>query len=106
MVDVNFGPGSGPIFLSSLSCSGTESSLLNCNAFRYISAHNCDHSKDVGVICECKYNTAIYSQFIIHQQYVCDSCPYIHMQRDVVKVVSLIHLMVTTTGLETHLLKQ
>ena len=47
----SFGAGSGPIFLSNLSCSGNESHIMACP--KYSSAdHNCTHSEDAGVICE------------------------------------------------------
>lgn len=46
-----FGEGSGPIFLSSLVCDGTEASLFECPAFAEIGIHNCLHNQDVGVTC-------------------------------------------------------
>ena len=47
----SFGAGSGPIFLSNLSCSGNESHIMACP--KHSSAdHNCTHSEDAGVICE------------------------------------------------------
>ena len=46
-----FGRGSGDIFLDNLQCSGTEPSLLDCDA-NPIGQHNCDHSDDAGVRCE------------------------------------------------------
>ena len=45
-----FGPGSGPFFLSDLSCIGNESNIAECD-HRSSGAHNCSHSKDVGVVC-------------------------------------------------------
>ena len=47
-----FGPGSGPIFLDELHCSGTEQSLLECNKFTPVGIHMCDHSQDISVHCE------------------------------------------------------
>ena len=44
-----FGPGSGPILLSDLSCIGNESNIAECG---HHSTHNCSHSEDVGVVCE------------------------------------------------------
>ena len=43
-----FGGGTGPIFLNQLGCSGTESSLIDCNQF---AGDFCDHSQDAGVRC-------------------------------------------------------
>ena len=48
-----FGPGTGPIFLDNVGCSGTESSLLNCS-HAGIGNHNCVHSEDAGVRCQSK----------------------------------------------------
>ena len=42
--------GTGQIWLDQVNCTGTESSLFNCNA-NPIGNHNCGHSDDVGVVC-------------------------------------------------------
>ena len=47
----HFGHGTGPIFLDQLGCSGTESSLIDCNRFAGLGLHSCDHSQDAGVRC-------------------------------------------------------
>ena len=47
----HFGHGTGPIFLDRLGCSGTESSLIDCNRFAGLGLHSCDHSQDAGVRC-------------------------------------------------------
>uniref|UniRef100_A0A3B4CPB9 SRCR domain-containing protein n=1 Tax=Pygocentrus nattereri TaxID=42514 RepID=A0A3B4CPB9_PYGNA len=48
--DAHFGPGSGPIWINIVHCSGSESTLKNCRSPEG-GKHDCDHSKDAGVIC-------------------------------------------------------
>ena len=50
-----FGAGTGPIWFDNVKCFGNESSIWDCN-HRGIGTHNCNHTEDVGIICECKYN--------------------------------------------------
>ncbi|CAH1248843.1 DMBT1 [Branchiostoma lanceolatum] len=47
---VNFGPGSGPIWLSDVRCIGNESTILDC-PFK-LRDNDCDHDDDVGVVCD------------------------------------------------------
>ena len=44
----NEGRGTGPIHLNDVICSGTESSILDC---QYITDHDCSHNEDIGVQC-------------------------------------------------------
>ena len=50
------GEGSGPVFLSDLSCSGSEQTLLECPHQIFVGSY-CSHARDVGLRCERKlYN--------------------------------------------------
>uniref|UniRef100_A0A673KL53 SRCR domain-containing protein n=1 Tax=Sinocyclocheilus rhinocerous TaxID=307959 RepID=A0A673KL53_9TELE len=51
--DAHFGPGSGPIWMSFVLCTGTESTLKNCGSTGW-DKNNCDHNGDAGVICSGK----------------------------------------------------
>ena len=45
-----FGPGSGPILLSDLSCIGNESNIAECD--HRTNLHNCTNSEAGGAVCE------------------------------------------------------
>ena len=50
-----FGQGTGPVFLNNIICTGTESSVLDCN-YTWPDVHQCSHLADGGVVCPpCKY---------------------------------------------------
>ncbi|XP_078612623.1 uncharacterized protein LOC144882595 [Branchiostoma floridae x Branchiostoma japonicum] len=53
---VSWGPGTGPIWMDDVKCSGTEPSLEYCDQ-RGWGSHNCDHSEDVGLICDAPVTT-------------------------------------------------
>ena len=46
-----YGAGSGPIFLTDVLCTNSETSLLQCNSDPILSS-GCSHSEDAGVKCE------------------------------------------------------
>ena len=46
-----YGEGSGPVFLSSLGCTGSEDNLLQCPHAVFVGTH-CTHARDVGLRCE------------------------------------------------------
>ncbi|XP_062394474.1 T-cell differentiation antigen CD6 [Sardina pilchardus] len=46
-----FPPGSGPIHLDELNCTGTEQHLWQCRTNRTEHAHDCGHKEDAGVVC-------------------------------------------------------
>ena len=49
-INAHFGASTGPIHISNVQCSGSESGLVNCS---YTSPSvNCGHSDDAGVMCE------------------------------------------------------
>uniref|UniRef100_A0A8C9UXZ2 Soluble scavenger receptor cysteine-rich domain-containing protein SSC5D n=1 Tax=Scleropages formosus TaxID=113540 RepID=A0A8C9UXZ2_SCLFO len=45
-----FGSGEGTIWLDNMQCSGSETSLLDCQ-HGGLGTHNCNHGEDAGVIC-------------------------------------------------------
>ena len=47
-----FGPGSGPIFLADVHCTGSEETLLHCPHSKISLGLYCNHNRDVGVRCE------------------------------------------------------
>ena len=46
-----YGAGSGPIYLTEVLCTSTETSLLRCKSDPILSG-NCSHAEDAGVKCE------------------------------------------------------
>ena len=49
-----FGRGSGEILLDDVGCSGSESTIVNCQ-YRGWGVEDCSHSEDASVICSSKY---------------------------------------------------
>ena len=55
---------SSPIFLSALTCEGTEENILDCERRQHkpIGLHSCDHSQDVAVQCSGEYSSRVDRQ--------------------------------------------
>lgn len=56
-------PGSGPIFLSTLSCSANNDDILGCSRVDLIGITRCSHSQDVYIRCQGKWTMA---QFLMN----------------------------------------
>ncbi|KAK7901780.1 hypothetical protein WMY93_018549 [Mugilogobius chulae] len=54
--DAAFGPGTGPIWMNIVTCTGSETSIIDCLHSAYEN-HYCSHREDAGVTCEGPNNT-------------------------------------------------
>ena len=61
-----FGEGMGPVYLSDLSCTGTEQTLLECSHQVFVGSY-CSHVRDVGLRCERKKITFSYDDYPLHK---------------------------------------
>ena len=55
-----YGPGSGPVWLSHLDCTGNETCLHYCSHGGITSGYYCDHYKEAGVVCKGNF----YKEFL------------------------------------------
>ncbi|XP_073325943.1 scavenger receptor cysteine-rich type 1 protein M130-like [Pagrus major] len=62
-----FGPGSGPIWLDDVRCTGSESKLTQCS-HRGFGSHNCGHQEDASVVCEGKYTFSQLKEMMSHSR--------------------------------------
>ena len=53
-----YGQGTGPILLDNLLCNSRETRLIDC-PHNGIGVHNCIHSEDAGLRCQCKLGNDI-----------------------------------------------
>ena len=61
-----FGQGSGSIWLSSIACTGTESTLASCGHLGFGINSNCFHYEDAGVRCTGTRKESMYNNICIH----------------------------------------
>ncbi|XP_060906299.1 deleted in malignant brain tumors 1 protein-like isoform X2 [Labrus mixtus] len=58
LLNAAFGPGSGPIWLDDVGCSGNETSITECR-HSGLGVHNCNHIEDASVVCEGSNSTVV-----------------------------------------------
>ena len=51
LANASFGRGLGPVHMTSVSCTGDEEILSDCEHRTGIGAINCYHARDAGVVC-------------------------------------------------------
>ena len=68
-----FGQGSGSIWLSVVTCTGTESTLASCGHLGVGITFNCSHHEDAGVKCTGTRNESMYNYALTYV----NTCKYI-----------------------------
>ena len=58
-----FGQGSGPIWLDSVTCTGSESTLASCGHFGLNITRSCNHNEDAGVRCSGEKGLFIHNDY-------------------------------------------
>ena len=56
-----FGQGSGSVWLDSVTCTGNESTLLECGHLGIGVTRSCNHLKDASVVCNGKFSKIFFS---------------------------------------------
>ena len=59
-----FGPGTGEIWLDNVQCQGSEDSIVKCR-HNTVGNHNCRHSEDVGIRCNCESNNIMVNIYLM-----------------------------------------
>ena len=56
-----YGEGSGPIWLDSVTCTSSESTLASCGHLGFNITRSCDHGEDAGVRCSGTPGTYVHT---------------------------------------------
>lgn len=67
-----YGQSPGPILVTQTTCRGTETKLIDCNFDA--DTRNCDHSMDVGVVCQAKRQLLLLSVPVLTGFHVSIEC--------------------------------
>ena len=68
-----FGVATGPVLIDEVRCVGNETRLTNCY-HNGVGTHDCDHSEDVGVLCQirkpqmCGVTFSNFGKYILYMQ--------------------------------------
>ena len=72
-----YGPGTGPIWLDNVACTGSETHLFDCLHSSW-GRHNCGHDEDVSITCDATvYGNAIVTRMWANAQRdgaLCSTC--------------------------------
>jgi len=60
-----FGPGTGPILLDNVGCTGSEARVWDCPNLG-VGTHNCGHPGDASVRCQSKFIRILQGQKLMH----------------------------------------
>ena len=71
-----FGQGSGLVWLDSVTCTGSESTLASCGHLGINVTRSCSHAKDAGVRCNGLQGKQLFLFIILHDLYHTYVCMY------------------------------